>query len=598
MGDGERAAALEREILDGLRQLAIDQALAVRAAARATGELDALASLAETARREGWTRPVVDDGTRIEIRGGRHPVVEAVLRGRGGDAFVPNDTELDPDDAQLLLLTGPNMSGKSTYLRQVALIVLLAQVGSFVPAEAARIGAVDRVFTRVGASDRLARGESTFMVEMRETAEILSQASGRSLVILDEIGRGTSTYDGLAIAWAVAEYLHDTPGLRPRTLFATHYHELTDLAQTKARVRNAHFEAREWRDEVVFLRRLVPGGANRSYGIQVARLAGLPGSVIERARAILGQLEQAEGPTRQDDGQLGLFAGQGTRRRARALARGSGGARCDSRPGRRSHDAHGRAGRPPALEGRARPALRRRRRRLMRTRLACAIPLALLLPLLLGVERPSGLGDVTDVRFWSYPDYTRVVVELTRETAKDVDVRRLPADAKAGRPERLYLDLPKIWVGRRFVDGIPVSDGLLQGLRLGQNTLAVSRLVIDLERYQRHRLLMLRSPDRVVVDVYGSRGPGDPGAARPGAGLAPVDAPAPDPHGRHRRRARRQGPRCHRRGRHAREGRQPDDRAHAAGRAREPRLPGRDDPRDRPLHRPGGAHGHRRIVRR
>jgi DNA mismatch repair protein MutS len=186
------------------------------------------------------------------------------------------------------------MSGKSTYLRQVALVVLLAQLGSFVPAERARIGIVDRVFTRVGASDRLARGESTFMVEMRETAEILAHASRRSLVILDEIGRGTSTFDGLSIAWAVAEYLHDTPGLCPRTLFATHYHELTDLSRTKEHVGNAHFEAREWGEEVIFLRRLVSGGASRSYGIQVARLAGLPGAVIGRAREILQNLESGE----------------------------------------------------------------------------------------------------------------------------------------------------------------------------------------------------------------------------------------------------------------------------------------------------------------
>jgi DNA mismatch repair protein MutS len=186
------------------------------------------------------------------------------------------------------------MSGKSTYLRQVALITLLAQVGSFVPAESARIGVVDRIFTRVGASDRLSRGESTFMVEMRETAEILRSASRRSLLVLDEIGRGTSTFDGLSIAWAVAEYLHDTPGLEARTLFATHYHELSDLAREKERVANAHFEAREWGDEVLFLRRLVPGCASRSYGIQVARLAGLPAPVLARAREILRNLEGGE----------------------------------------------------------------------------------------------------------------------------------------------------------------------------------------------------------------------------------------------------------------------------------------------------------------
>jgi DNA mismatch repair protein MutS len=293
-GGTERAAALEREIFDRLRLAALDAAAEITRAAEAVAELDALASLAEVARRDGWTRPEVDAGLRLEIRAGRHPVIEPLVAIRDGEAFVANDAELDPATRQVLVLTGPNMSGKSTYLRQVALIVLLAQLGSYVPAESARVGVVDRVFTRVGASDRLARGESTFMVEMRETAEILAHASARSLIILDEIGRGTSTFDGLSIAWAVAEYLHDTPGLGARTLFATHYHELTDLARTKPRVANAHFAAREWNDEVVFLRRLVEGGASRSYGIQVARLAGLPDAVIRRARAILQNLEGGE----------------------------------------------------------------------------------------------------------------------------------------------------------------------------------------------------------------------------------------------------------------------------------------------------------------
>jgi len=294
MGANERAAALEREILETVRQQVVVQAAEIRAAADAVADLDALASLAEVARREGWVRPEVNESDRIEVQAGRHPVVEAMLRRAGSEGFVPNETQLDSDDAQILLLTGPNMSGKSTYLRQVAVIVLLAQMGSFVPAESARIGVVDRIFTRVGASDRLSRGESTFMVEMRETADILQSATRRSLIILDEIGRGTSTFDGLSIAWAVVEYLHDTPGLSARTLFATHYHELTDLAHTKPRVRNGHFEAREWKDEVVFLRRLVTGGASRSYGIQVARLAGLPDKVIDRAKQILKNLEGGE----------------------------------------------------------------------------------------------------------------------------------------------------------------------------------------------------------------------------------------------------------------------------------------------------------------
>ena len=293
-GGTERMAAMEREIFERVRQAVLTHASAIGAAAEATAELDALASLAEVARRDDWVCPSVDGSDRLEIRSGRHPVIEPLLSGRGADGFVPNDAELRASGRQLLILTGPNMSGKSTYLRQVALCVLLAQVGSYVPAERAHVGVVDRIFTRVGASDRLARGESTFMVEMRETAQILEQATPRSLIILDEIGRGTSTFDGLSIAWAVAEYLHDTPGLGARTLFATHYHELTELALTKPRVANAHFEVREWGEEVVFLRRLVDGGASRSYGIQVGRLAGLPAEVVTRAREILGVLEGDE----------------------------------------------------------------------------------------------------------------------------------------------------------------------------------------------------------------------------------------------------------------------------------------------------------------
>jgi DNA mismatch repair protein MutS len=318
VGAHERAAALERTLFETLRQSALEQAAAIRAAADAVADLDAFQSLAEVARQDGWVRPEVDRSDHLAIRGGRHPVVEPLLAVHGAEAFVANDTDLSPEGPQLLVLTGPNMSGKSTYLRQVALIVLLAQIGSWVPAESARIGVVDRVFTRVGASDRLARGESTFMVEMRETAEILAHASRHSLVILDEIGRGTSTFDGLSIAWAVAEYLHDTPGLAPRTLFATHYHELADLARTRARVGNAHFAVREWGEDVIFLRRLAPGAANRSYGIQVARLAGLPAAVIERAREILRNLEGGEfdtqgrprlaGAGEEESRQLGLFA--------------------------------------------------------------------------------------------------------------------------------------------------------------------------------------------------------------------------------------------------------------------------------------------------
>jgi DNA mismatch repair protein MutS len=335
LGANERAAALEREVFEDVRQSVLAQAAGIRAAAEAVATLDALQSLAEIARRDSWVRPLLEESDLLQIRAGRHPVVEPLLAARTGEEFVPNDTDLDPASTQLLLITGPNMAGKSTYLRQVALLVLLAQVGSFVPAESARIGIVDRIFTRVGATDRLTRGESTFMVEMRETARILSQASSSSLIILDEIGRGTSTFDGLSIAWAVAEYLHDTPGLGPRTLFATHYHELADLARTRSGVRNAHFEAREWGEEVLFLRRLVPGPASRSYGIQVARLAGLPAAVLERAREILHNLESEEidedgrprfaghadpesTPARGEDEQLALFAASQPRSPAEA----------------------------------------------------------------------------------------------------------------------------------------------------------------------------------------------------------------------------------------------------------------------------------------
>ena len=260
------------------------------AAGAAVAALDVLGTLADVAERSNWSRPTVDDGVIIDIADGRHPVVEAALP---AGTFVPNDAHLDAASAQLLLVTGPNMAGKSTYMRQVAQIVLLAQLGSFVPARAATIGVCDRLFTRVGAADNLARGDSTFMVEMRETATILAGATRRSLVVLDEVGRGTSTFDGVSIAWAVAEYLHDAIGAR--TLFATHYHELVALAETRPRVRNLSAQVREHKGEVVFLRRIGPGAASRSYGIDVARLAGLPRSVIARARQILDKLEAGRG---------------------------------------------------------------------------------------------------------------------------------------------------------------------------------------------------------------------------------------------------------------------------------------------------------------
>jgi DNA mismatch repair protein MutS len=234
-------------------------------------------------------RPRLTREPALVIRGGRHPVVEAV----SDEPFVPNDTRLDADEVQVVILTGPNMGGKSTYLRQVALIAILAQLGSFVPATDAEVGLVDRIFTRVGASDNLVGGESTFMVEMRETATILSGLTARSLVILDEIGRGTSTFDGISIAWAVAEHVHDAPE-RPRTLFATHYHELTALADERPRVRNLSVAVAEWKGTIVFLRQIVPGPAPRSYGVEVAALAGVPPGVVERARGLLAQLEAGQ----------------------------------------------------------------------------------------------------------------------------------------------------------------------------------------------------------------------------------------------------------------------------------------------------------------
>ncbi|MBI4948553.1 MAG: DNA mismatch repair protein MutS [Deltaproteobacteria bacterium] len=255
----------------------------------AVAVLDTLISFADAASEGGYARPIVDDSDSIDIEGGRHPVVERLSK----DGFVSNDLALGPD-TRVVILTGPNMAGKSTYLRQNALIILLAQIGSFVPAARARIGVVDRIFTRVGASDDLARGHSTFMVEMNETANILNNATPRSFIVLDEIGRGTSTFDGLSIAWAVVEHLHDKQTVAAKTLFATHYHELTDLSLTRERVKNYNMAVKEWGDNIIFLRKVVPGGASRSYGIQVARLAGLPGEVIARAREILKNLESGE----------------------------------------------------------------------------------------------------------------------------------------------------------------------------------------------------------------------------------------------------------------------------------------------------------------
>jgi DNA mismatch repair protein MutS len=305
----ERRRALEQQIFEELRQAVLAQSGALRACAAAAAQADALLSLAKVAAEGGWVRPLVDEGDAIEIAGGRHPVVERALAQSGEGPFVPNDVQLD-GERRLIVLTGPNMAGKSTAMRQVALIAILAQSGSFVPAARARIGLVDRLFTRVGAADDLARGQSTFMVEMAECARILHQATPRSLLILDEVGRGTSTFDGLALAWAIAEHLHDRIGAR--TLFATHYHELCDLAREKPRAVNLTMAVREVEGRVVFLRKIVAGAASRSYGIQVAKLAGLPEIVLLRAREILGNLEAQE----LDDAGRPALAAAGRRRRA------------------------------------------------------------------------------------------------------------------------------------------------------------------------------------------------------------------------------------------------------------------------------------------
>jgi DNA mismatch repair protein MutS len=286
IGAQERAQQLEQQLFFQLRELVLRQAASVQQTAAAIGALDALGSLAETARQYNYCRPGLHPPGAIFIREGRHPVLD---QRTGADKFVPNDVDLDNVENRLIVLTGPNMAGKSTYLRQVALLVLMAQIGSYVPAAQAEIGLVDRIFTRVGANDDLARGQSTFLVEMNETANIIHHATADSLVILDEVGRGTSTYDGLSIAWSVAEHLHDRIGAL--TLFATHYHELTELAKTHAAAKNFTVAVREWNDEIVFLHRIVAGAADRSYGIQVARLAGLPAEIIGRAKEILGRLE-------------------------------------------------------------------------------------------------------------------------------------------------------------------------------------------------------------------------------------------------------------------------------------------------------------------
>jgi DNA mismatch repair protein MutS len=316
LGADERILERELEIFETLRTAVASEAPPIQTTARALAALDALAAFAETAAVNDYTKPHMHDGDETIVTDARHPVVER-RSAAAGEPFVANDIALDGSSTQLVILTGPNMGGKSTYLRQTALLSVMAQAGSFVPARRAKIALVDRIFARVGASDNIARGHSTFMVEMQETANILHAATSKSLVVLDEIGRGTATFDGLSIAWAVAEYLATNPRVRPKTLFATHYHELTDLADATPGVVNFHVAAREWKDDIIFLRKIVPGRSDRSYGIQVARLAGIPPAVIDRARAILSALEQDElsrggrpslsGTPAEPQRQLGLF---------------------------------------------------------------------------------------------------------------------------------------------------------------------------------------------------------------------------------------------------------------------------------------------------
>jgi DNA mismatch repair protein MutS len=289
LGAEEKICRLELELFNEIINSIIKEAKRIQKTAHALAKLDVICSMARIAAEYNYTKPEINDSDSIKIVDGRHPVIE---RGITGERFVPNDSLIDNNENRLIIITGPNMAGKSTYMRQAALIVLMAQLGSFVPAKEAAIGIVDRIFTRIGASDFLTEGQSTFMVEMNETANILNNATAKSLIILDEIGRGTSTFDGISIAWAVAEFIHNK--LSAKTLFATHYHELTELALTLNGIKNYNIAVKEWNDEIIFLRKIVEGGADRSYGIQVARLAGLPKETIERAKEILSNLESSE----------------------------------------------------------------------------------------------------------------------------------------------------------------------------------------------------------------------------------------------------------------------------------------------------------------
>ena len=292
LGAEEKIKQLEYDLFQQIREEVLKYTVEIQENSSLLAFLDCTCSLAQAAVENRYVRPVVTDERIMQIKNSRHPVVEKFLH--PGEEFIPNNIYLNPEEEQIWIITGPNMAGKSTFLRQVGLIVFMAQIGSYVPADEARIGVVDRIFTRVGASDNLASGESTFLIEMNETANILNNASASSLILLDEIGRGTSTFDGLAIAWAVAEYLHNEKNLRAKTLFATHYHELTELARLYPRIKNYNITVEEWGNQILFLRKIVPGGTDHSYGIHVAQMAGIPMTVIERSREILANLEANE----------------------------------------------------------------------------------------------------------------------------------------------------------------------------------------------------------------------------------------------------------------------------------------------------------------
>jgi DNA mismatch repair protein MutS len=289
LGAEEKILVLETRIFNDLVLFLVDYIRPIQLNAILAARLDVLVSFALIAEKNKYTRPVLNDSYVLDIKGGRHPVIEQQLK--QGEEYISNDVQLDDKNQQILIITGPNMSGKSALLRQTALIVLMAQMGCYVPADSAELGITDKVFTRVGASDNITSGESTFMVEMNETASILNNISTRSLILLDEIGRGTSTYDGISIAWAIAEYLHEHPLFRPKVLFATHYHELNEMAELFPRIRNYHVAVKEIQNKVIFIRKLLPGGSEHSFGIHVARMAGMPSRVIERGNELLHQLE-------------------------------------------------------------------------------------------------------------------------------------------------------------------------------------------------------------------------------------------------------------------------------------------------------------------